>query len=82
MGLANYYRRFVKGFSAIAKALTKLTKVDQEWQWEDEQEQVFSRAQGEVDLGAHFETTYQGASFSAAYRLEHVGAWSGAHTGG
>ena len=41
MGLANFYRRYVKGFSAIAKPLTKLTKVDQEWQWEDEQERAF-----------------------------------------
>ena len=26
MGLANFYRRFVKGFATIAKPLTNLTK--------------------------------------------------------
>ncbi|OAE32620.1 hypothetical protein AXG93_3515s1040 [Marchantia polymorpha subsp. ruderalis] len=41
MGLANYYRRYVKGFSAIAKPLNQLLKSDQEWQWGDEQERAF-----------------------------------------
>jgi hypothetical protein len=31
MGLANYYRRHVKGFSAMAKPLNMLLKLDQEW---------------------------------------------------
>jgi hypothetical protein len=38
MGLANYYRRYVKGFNAMAKPLNMLLKLDQEWQWGDEQE--------------------------------------------
>jgi hypothetical protein len=36
MGLAKYYRRYVKGFSAMAKPLNMLLKLDQEWQWGDE----------------------------------------------
>ncbi len=28
MGLANYYRRYVKGFSAMAKLLNMLLKLD------------------------------------------------------
>jgi hypothetical protein len=35
MGLVNYYRRYVKSFSAMAKPLNML-KLDQEWQWGDE----------------------------------------------
>ncbi len=31
MGLANYYRRYVKGFSAMAKPSNMLLKLDQEW---------------------------------------------------
>jgi hypothetical protein len=31
LGLCNYYRKFVKTFSAIAKPLTILTKSDQPW---------------------------------------------------
>jgi hypothetical protein len=38
MGLANYYRMYVKGFNAMAKPLNMLLKLDQEWQWGDEQE--------------------------------------------
>lgn len=41
MGLANYYQRYVKGFSVIAKPLNSLLKSDQEWQWIDEQERAF-----------------------------------------
>jgi len=41
MGLTNYYRRYVKGFSVMAKLLNMLLKLDQEWQWGDEQEQAF-----------------------------------------
>jgi hypothetical protein len=41
MGLANYNRRYVKGFSAMAKPLNMLLKLDQEWQWGDEQERTF-----------------------------------------
>jgi len=38
MGLVNYYRMYVKGFSVIAKPLNMLLKLGQEWQWGDEQE--------------------------------------------
>ena len=31
LGLANYYQRFVKNFSLIAKPLTILTSKDQPW---------------------------------------------------
>ncbi len=41
MGLVNYYRKFVKGFSVMAKPLNMLLKLDQEWQWGDEQERAF-----------------------------------------
>ncbi len=36
MGLTNYYRKYVKGFNAMAKPLNMLLKLDQEWQWGDE----------------------------------------------
>lgn len=41
LGLANYYRRFVKNFSLIAKPLTILTGKDQPWTWGHEQQQAF-----------------------------------------
>ncbi len=41
MGLASYYRRYVKGFTMMAKPLNMSLKLDQEWQWGNEQERVF-----------------------------------------
>ncbi|KAG8383794.1 hypothetical protein BUALT_Bualt04G0050700 [Buddleja alternifolia] len=32
-GLANYYRRFIKGYSKIVNPLTDLLKKDQKWEW-------------------------------------------------
>ena len=32
LGLANYYRRFVRNFSVIAKPLIQLTRTGQEWE--------------------------------------------------
>ncbi|WMV46785.1 hypothetical protein MTR67_040170 [Solanum verrucosum] len=42
LGLAGYYRRFVKGFSSIASPLTKLTQKKVKFQWSDECEKSFS----------------------------------------
>ena len=43
MGLANFYRRFVKGFGAIAKPMTDLTKKDRDFTWSDEEEAAFQK---------------------------------------
>ncbi|GJY96026.1 putative reverse transcriptase domain-containing protein [Tanacetum coccineum] len=41
LGLAGYYRRFIKGFSKIAKPMTKLTQKNQKFDWGEEQEEAF-----------------------------------------
>ena len=41
LGLANFYRRFVKGFAAIAKPMTDLTKKDRDLMWGNEEEAAF-----------------------------------------
>ena len=49
IGLASYYRRFVKGFSSVASELTNLTKQSVPFVWSDECEESFSEAQDLVD---------------------------------
>ncbi|GJS62591.1 putative reverse transcriptase domain-containing protein [Tanacetum coccineum] len=41
LGLASYYRRFIKGFSKIAKPMTELTQKNQKFDWGEEQEEAF-----------------------------------------
>ncbi|GBG62221.1 hypothetical protein CBR_g29829 [Chara braunii] len=41
LGLASYYRRFIKGFAAIAGPLTNLLRKDQPLNWDTECEQAF-----------------------------------------
>ncbi|GJV24982.1 putative reverse transcriptase domain-containing protein [Tanacetum coccineum] len=41
LGLAGYYRRFIEGFSKIAKPLTKLTQKNKSYIWDEEQESAF-----------------------------------------
>ncbi|GKA88432.1 putative reverse transcriptase domain-containing protein [Tanacetum coccineum] len=40
-GLAGYYRRFIEGFSKIAKPMTKLTQKKAKFVWGDKQETAF-----------------------------------------
>ncbi|GJZ75176.1 putative reverse transcriptase domain-containing protein [Tanacetum coccineum] len=41
LGLAGYYRRFIKGFSKIAKSMTKLTQKGVKFDWGDKEEAAF-----------------------------------------
>ena len=43
LGLANFYRRFVKGFVAIAKPLTNLMRKDKDFTWGTEEEAAFKK---------------------------------------
>ncbi|GJW02203.1 reverse transcriptase domain-containing protein [Tanacetum coccineum] len=41
LGLAGYYRRFIEGFSKIAKSLTELTQKNKTYIWGEDQESAF-----------------------------------------
>jgi len=41
LGLANYYRRFIKNFAQIVAPLYVLVRKEQKWKWEKEQEEAF-----------------------------------------
>ena len=41
LGFANFYRRFIEGFSKVCKPLTDLTKKGIRWQWTEEAQNAF-----------------------------------------
>ena len=41
LGLANYYRQFIKGFISIARPLHDIVKKNQKWDWTERQEEAF-----------------------------------------
>ena len=43
LGLANYYRRFIKDFAWIARPMNILMRKDLKWQWGQEQQQAFNK---------------------------------------
>src|SRR6266702_1990087 len=43
MGFINFYRRFIEGFSKIARVLNELTKKEVPWEWTNEREEAFQK---------------------------------------
>jgi len=41
LGLANYYRRFIKDFARVARPMNMLTRKDEKWWWGGEQQKAF-----------------------------------------
>ena len=43
LGLANYYRRFVKDFAKIARPLHEMTRKENKWSWGERQQKAFEK---------------------------------------
>ena len=43
LGLANYYRQFVKDFAKIAKPLHEMMRKENKWNWEERQQKAFEK---------------------------------------
>ena len=43
LGLANYFRRFMEGYSTIVSPLTNLTKKDVQWDWSPKCQEAFEK---------------------------------------
>lgn len=41
LGLGNYYRRFIKGYSSIVAPLTDLLKKNNKWDWDEKCQKAF-----------------------------------------
>jgi len=42
LGLANYYRRFIKDFAQVARPMNVLMRKDEKWRWEEPQQRAFN----------------------------------------
>ena len=43
LGLANYYRQFVKDFARVAKPLHKMMRKEMKWSWGERQQKAFEK---------------------------------------
>jgi hypothetical protein len=48
LGLANYYRRFIRGYADMCRPLYDLLQADATWQWGTEQQEAFLRVKAEL----------------------------------
>ncbi|XP_056466778.1 uncharacterized protein LOC130405625 [Gadus chalcogrammus] len=68
VGLASYYRRFVKDFASIAEPLHALTKKHAQFRWSEECQAAFNELKGfDVGIGAVLSQVQQGVERVLAY---------------
>ncbi|GKF51642.1 putative reverse transcriptase domain-containing protein, partial [Tanacetum coccineum] len=63
LGLTGYYRRFIKGFSKIAKSMTKLTQKGVKFEWGDKQEAaapILALPEGSKDFIVYCDVSIKG----------------------
>ena len=48
LGFCNFYRRFIKGFSKIAKPLNDLLKKDSKWTWGNAEQTAFEKIKAQI----------------------------------
>ncbi|GJV65981.1 putative reverse transcriptase domain-containing protein [Tanacetum coccineum] len=71
LGLADYYRRFIEGFSKIAKPMTKLTQKKVAFEWGDKQEAAFQTLKTKL-CSAPILALPQGANYHCLLRCVHI----------
>nr|GEZ63947.1 putative reverse transcriptase domain-containing protein [Tanacetum cinerariifolium] len=85
LGLAGYYRRFIEGFSKIAKPMTKLTQKKVKLEWGDKQEASFqllkqklcsapilALPEGSEDFIVHCDASIKGLGAVLMQREKHI----------
>ena len=43
LGLANYYRRFIKDFAQVVRPINVLMRKDMKWRWKGEEQAIFDK---------------------------------------
>ncbi|GJX75262.1 putative reverse transcriptase domain-containing protein [Tanacetum coccineum] len=73
LGLAGYYRRFIEGFSKIAKSLTKLTQKSMEFDWGEKAEAAFQMLKQKLCSAAILDLPEGSENFVVYYDASHKG---------
>nr|GFB83600.1 hypothetical protein [Tanacetum cinerariifolium] len=88
LGLAGYYRRFIEGFSKIAKTMTKLTQKGVKFDWGEKQEAAFqllkqklcsapilALPEGSEDFVVYCDASYKGLGAVLMQREKNLDRW-------
>ena len=73
MGLADYYRRFIEGFSKIVAPLTLLTRKDQPFTWTDKCEESFQELKRRLTSAPILVIPNMGKPFEVYCDASHLG---------
>ncbi|NBJ95683.1 reverse transcriptase family protein, partial [Parablautia muri] len=73
LGLAGYYRKFIKGFSILAKPLTSLTKKDLKYSWTETCEESFQTLKQKLTTAPLLVLPIEGGKFSVYCDASKIG---------
>ena len=73
LGLAGYYRKFVEGFSSIAKPMTQLLKKDKQFEWTHKCEDSFQELKKRLTTAPILIMPYVTKSFDVYYDASRLG---------
>jgi len=73
VGLAGYYRKFIKGFSNIVAPLTQLTRKEQPFTWTDKCEESFEELKRRLTSAPILVIPDVGNPFEVYYDASHLG---------
>ena len=59
-GLAGYYRRFIEDFYRIAAPMTRLTRKEVKFEWDDRCEEAFQELKRRLTSSSHLDSPGQG----------------------
>nr|GEV85175.1 reverse transcriptase domain-containing protein [Tanacetum cinerariifolium] len=76
IGLAGYYRRFIEGFSKIARPMTKLTRKSVKYEWGEKKEMTFQLLKQKLCSAPILALLEESENFMVYCDASHKGLWA------
>ena len=73
LGLAGYYRQFIKGFARLSSPMTKLTKKGEKFEWNDACECAFQELKRKLTTAPILAIPRSGEKYSIYSDASHSG---------